>query len=126
MSLAVANFRKVGRVYGQFERHSLFEYPCNYLAPDADGSPHQCCHHSCRMDALRQAGFTAVAERLEGNAKAIDYRHNWGKLIYVDAKHGRDAKRRKAMAVAMRAMRDKHATNYADIIVAGCWQGALM
>lgn len=112
--------KRVGRIYDSYEGRPLYEYPCIYF-PAGD----YCCHFSCRMKALRDAGYTQVADRLEQNDKARDWLHSWGKLLYDPGRHGRDKARRKSVAQIIIAMRRGECA-YVDAVYAGAWTGAIL
>lgn len=121
-------FRKVGTVYAEFRGKPCYRYRCGYLRnPALDGVHDGCCHRSCRMQMLREAGHGDVADKLEANAEARDWLHNWGKMVYDPNEHGkqRGTERRKLAARLMRQMVQKK-LGYADVVVTGCWAGALM
>jgi hypothetical protein len=119
--MATNLFGRVGRIYDTYNGRECYEYDCTF-GPTISGG---CCHFCCRMSALRSAGRDAVAVRLEANAKARDWLDNWGKLLYDPRQHGRDAKRRKAAAEVILAMR-RQAMGYADAVTTGAWAGALL
>ena len=116
-------FRKTGHVYGEFRGLPMFEYKCNYLNdPKLDGVHDGCCHFGCRLDSLRAAGHEAIAARLEANAKARDWLHNWGKMLYDPKEHGRNPERRKKAAAVIRMMRNQSLDTYHATVV-GMWAG---
>lgn len=128
MSATVVGFKRVGRIYGQYEGRPLYHYPCTYFKGD-------CCHLSCRLAALRAAGHGEVADTLERNSKAWDWLQNWGRMVYdiPVREHGRmspeqkrkDAHRRKAAAGIIRGMR-AGGVDYGQACIGGAWVGALV
>lgn len=127
--LPLDGYSKVGTVYGTLEHNGrtivLRHYACHLLPnrPDLDGDKDGCCHWSCRMQALRDAGKADVADKLEQNARAKDWLGNWGKMIYDPERHGRDPERRRRAATMIRLLRSR-AIGYADACRLGVWSGA--
>lgn len=119
-------FRKVGTIYGEFRGRPLYHYRCRLLPGSAlDGQLDGCCHFTCRLQALRDAGYDDVADKLSRNATAQDWRRNWGKMVYDEQEHGRDPRRRQLAADYMRQLRnDKMSITAATI--SGCHIGALL
>jgi len=100
---------------GRWVRLEPREYPCLYHRDV------RCVHTDCRLATLPPR----IAARLRSGYLARDYASNWGKLLYDEKEHGRDAKRRKAMAQVIRAMRNGNA-DYAQATRAGAWIGAAL
>jgi|GEM_PF-5515072 len=117
--MAIRKNYRVGRRYGTFEGHGVYEYPCTFAGFG------WCCHFCCRMAALRKARHADTAEQLERNSKAQDWLRHWGKLLYDPAEHGRDPKRRSAAAAIVREMRRGRA-DFADAVRAGAWTGVAL